>query len=191
MKRFLAFLLTVLTLALLLAGCAKDPEIPSGMKEASDPSVNDFRLFVPEDWIVDLQTGAVSAYCSPRDPSSVNVMAWSVSAGYTLDQWWETSQKEISQVYSDFQLESVTDTSLDGVPAKQYVWSAALGSCRYRFLQVTAVRNSGLLSGMSVYVFTFGSMVSAVAEDGSVTEYDRFDAHLEEVQSMLAEFLFD
>ncbi len=191
MKRLLALLLAVLTVALLMAGCARDPEIPNGMKEASDPSINDFRLFVPEDWVVDLQTGAVSAYCSPKDPSSVNVMAWSVSAGYTPDQWWETSQREISQVYADFQLESVTDTSLDGVPAKQFVWSASLGSSRYRFLQVTAVRNSGLLSGMSVYVFTFGSLVSTVAEDGTVTEYDRFASHLEEVQSMLAEFLFD
>jgi len=187
MKRFSRRVLLVallLCLSTFFFACSKS-EVPSGMKEASDPAVVDYHLYVPENWTVDMQTGAVSAYFSSSDPSSVNVMAWSVpNTDYKPEQWWEESLVDIEDVYSDFKLESTAETTLDGVAAVEYTWSARIGDNAYRFMQVAAVRKS------MVYVFTYGTLESYVNSKGETVSTDRFASHLEDVQRMLQEFVF-
>ena len=173
---FLAALLLVLTA---LAGCSKS-EIPSGMIEAS-PATGDYRLYVPSTWTVDLETGAVSAYYSKADPSSVNVMTWEVAnTDYTPEEWWESGLADLRTIYADHTLVASNETLLGGVRAMQYEWTGKLGENGYRFLQVAAVRH-GL-----VYVFTYGTL--DVTPEGS--EVSRFASHLDDVGAMLSEFRF-
>lgn len=184
LSRRALFAAFILCLSTLLMACSAS-EIPAGMKEASDPKVVDYHLYVPENWVVDLQTGAVSAYYSASDPSSVNMMAWSVpNTDYKPQQWWEESLVDIEDVYSDFVLETSAETTLDGVYAMEYTWSARIGDNAYRFMQVAAVRKS------MVYVFTYGTLESYVNSNGETVQTERFDAHLEDVRSMLQEFVF-
>ncbi|MCQ2423348.1 MAG: hypothetical protein MJ088_00405 [Clostridia bacterium] len=172
----LAAILFVLTAAV---ACTKS-EVPAGMTEAS-PATGDFHLYVPKTWTVDLETGAVSAYYSKADPSSVNVMVWEVSVtDYTPEEWWESGLTDLESIYTDLTLAASNETLLDGVRAMQYEWTGKIGQNTYRFLQVAAVRR-----GM-VYVFTYGALDTA--PEGS--EVSRFASHLEDVESMLREFRF-
>ena len=176
--------LTALCAALLLiltatVGCSKS-ETPSGMIEAS-PATGDYHLYVPNTWTVDLETGAVSAYYSKADPSSVNVMSWEASAtDYTPEDWWESGLSDLETIYSDFALVASTETLLGGVRAVQYEWTGKLGENAYRFMQVAAVRHG------IVYVFTYGALDTT--PEGS--EVSRFASHLDDVGSMLSEFRF-
>ena len=112
----LAAILFVLTAAV---ACTKS-EVPAGMTEAS-PATGDFHLYVPKTWTVDLETGAVSAYYSKADPSSVNVMVWEVSVtDYTPEEWWESGLTDLESIYTDLTLAASNETLLGDVRAMQY-----------------------------------------------------------------------
>ncbi|MBQ3792574.1 MAG: hypothetical protein II797_05690 [Clostridia bacterium] len=183
LKQIVSLLLASLLL-LSLAGCGQE-DTPSGMKLASDPAIVDFKLYVPESWTVDLQTGAVSAYCSKADPSSVNVMIWDApQTDFSPNDWWETGKKDLEDLYSDFSLLSTAETTLGGISATRFDWTGKLSGNTYRFLQVTAVRR-GL-----VYVFTFGTLVAVTDSEGNVTKSTRYEDHLDEVSKILECFSF-
>ncbi|MBQ4606920.1 MAG: hypothetical protein IJB15_09440, partial [Clostridia bacterium] len=61
MKRFLTLALALAMLT--MTGCGADADAPTGYKTASGEAA-DYAFFVPDDWTVDLTTGATSAYCS-------------------------------------------------------------------------------------------------------------------------------
>lgn len=147
----------VLTAAV-LSSCAADSDVPTGMLRASDETV-DYELFVPDDWTVDLTGGAVSAYRSKSDPMSVSVMVWNLPyADTTLDDWWETYRAEFDLIFTDFSLESLETTTLDGVAANQYTYTAKLGENEYRYTQIAAIRRS------SVYLMTVTELAELTEE---------------------------
>lgn len=182
--RYLSILLILCTLALLLFGCSKS-DLPDGMVEASDPKYVDYHLYVPRNWTVDLQTGAVSAYYSKEDPSSVNMMVWDVpSTDYSPDDWWESGQKDLSSVYTNVTLVSSSQTTLGGAQAKQYEWTGTIGVNTYHVLQVACVRNS------MVYVFTYSSLAATTNTEGTQVTSTSFETHMEDVQNILQHFSF-
>lgn len=155
---------------LLLTGCNQDPHAPAGMKTASGEGA-DYTLFVPEDWTVDITTGATGAYFSNTDTSGVLVTTWDLPhTDTTLDEWWETNLQEIENVYKDVNVEGSENVLIDGNHGVQYTWTGTLGAYTYRILQAATVKNG------SVYLFTYTSLP------------DLYDSHLEEVEQML-EFL--
>ena len=162
--------LTVLTLAVfLLSSCnRKDPYAPpSGMVAASDERAS-FCLFVPDGWVVDYSTAAAGAYFSPADPSSVSVMAWDLEHTDTsLDDWWTTNESELSLVFRDVVVESSENTTVNGLYAKKYVYSASLGEFSYRIMQVACIQNT------DVYLFTYTSTP------------ENYESHLEDVDQIL------
>lgn len=159
--------------ALLLIGCQNDPEAPTGMKTASGEGA-DYTLFVPDDWTVDITTGATGAYVSSADTSGVLVTTWDLpNTDTSLDDWWETNLAEIETVYQDVTVDSSETLLVDGCHAVQYVWTGTLGSYTYRVMQTAAVKNG------SVYLFTYTSLP------------DLYDSHLEEVEQMLEFFSID
>ena len=123
--------------ALLMTGCNADPNAPTGMKTASGEGA-DYTLFVPEDWTVDITTGATGAYYSNADTSGVLVTTWDLPhTDTTLDEWWETNLQEIQSVYQDVQVEGSENILIDGNHGVKYTWTGTLGciptaSCRRR-----------------------------------------------------------
>ncbi len=168
MKKSIALGLVIMALA--LTGCSGDTEAPTGYKTASGEAA-DYTFFVPEEWTVDLSTGATSAYCSPEDPSSVSVMAWELPhTDTTLDEWWEMNLEDISLVFQNVVVEEPENVTMDGVYGKKYTYTADLGEFSYKIQQTAAIRSG------SVYLVTYTSLA------------DTFDTHLEEVGNMLSFF---
>ena len=174
MKHIIRLSLLILSAAALLlcASCGVNSDVPAGMTRASDEIV-DYDLFVPEDWIVDQTGGAVSAYRSAQDPTSVSVMVWALPyADTTLDDWWESYQDEFNLIFREFSVESTESTMLDGVAAQKYVYTGKLGENTYRYTQTTCIRRG------SVYLMTFtenaASSVDHTNEFSAILTYFRW-----------------
>lgn len=149
MKRIISVAIAVLLAVSCLASCASDSDVPAGMTRASDEIV-DYDLFVPDGWIVDQTGGAVAAYCSEQDPTSVSVMVWNLpNADTTLADWWETYRSEFETIFADFTVESTETALLDGAAAMKYVYTGKLGEATYRYTQTACIRRG------SVYLMTF------------------------------------
>lgn len=173
--------ITALTLSVILifscfislTSCGETSDTPKGMVLASNEIV-DYYLYVPDSWTIDLAAGAVSAYYSESDPSSVSMMAWNIEdSETTLDSWWENNLKDFNLVFTNFNLESESNTVLDGVAAKQYVYTASLGENNYKFTQIAAMRKS------MIYLFTYTSTA------------ENYDSHAEDITKITENFKFN
>ncbi len=170
-------ILTKLVLTLLLAGltltmasCNKNQDefaAPAGFVTASS-AFSDFYFYVPDDWTIDYSTGAAGAYYSSADPSSVSMMAWELEyTDTTVDEWWELNQDEVSDVFTEFNLESTENTTINDLYAKKFTYTATLGDFDYKIMQAACVKNS------NVYLFTYTSLP------------EHFDEHIDDVNQML------
>ena len=171
MKRFTALAVMLVMLCTVLVSCKKDTTVPDGMKLASGDAAS-YYLYIPEDWVVDLATAATTAHVSQTDRSNISVSAWSLeNADDTVDVWYDTAVEELKVSHTDFEEVSVTENTLSGVYAKDYVFTAKLGGEARQYRQVAAVR-----SGV-VYVLTYS------------TTPELFEEYLDEVDSIIAEFI--
>ncbi len=171
--RFAAALLALL-IALSFAACANGADgAPAGMTLAS-PDFADYRLYVPDTWIVSQTGGAVSAYVSKTDPANVSVMSWEMPYyDSTVDEWWQDYTEEFTTVFTAFSLESSESTVLDGTAARKYVYTGTLGANTYRYTQYAAVREG------VVYLITCTELASAESD------------HAEEFSAVAAAFTWN
>ncbi len=159
-------LLAVLAMSSALA-CSQDQYLPRNMK-AAYTDADAFRFYIPEKWNPDEGQDSVSAYYSNSDPSSVSVLAWELThTDDTVDTWWETNEQDLKMVFSDYELISQENTTVDGKYAKKYIYTATLGQTKFKFMQVAFV------SSAVVYLFTYTSKEAT------------FDSHLDDVNMML------
>ena len=141
------------------------------MRNAS-PDFATYDLFVPEDWIITQSGGAVSAYASSADPTSVSVMSWSLPyADSTLADWWEGYKEEFALLFDDFEILSEEDTLLSGVTARRYQYTGTLAGIGYRYTQYAAVK------GGVLYLLTFTEKLGGVD-------------HAEDISAMATAFTF-
>lgn len=176
LKKFLACALAV-TALLSASACGNGTTqntTPNGMIGISGDIV-DYDLYVPDSWIADEASGAVSAYRSSEDPTSISMMTWSLPySDSTLADWWTMYQEDFTLVFDDFTLVSNENVLLDGTPAEKYVYTGRLGDTVYRYTQIAAVRNT------AVYLLTMTEL-DAISEETSAT-------HLEELSKILDNF---
>ena len=170
----LAFIMALILASLpLLVSCSNnEDEAPDGMKLVTNDIVN-YKLYVPETWTESISTGVVGAYCSNSDITNVTVMAWNVESGETLDTWWEKAQTDFNIILDDMQLSSTETTTLGGVAANKYSYTAKLGENEYSFVQVACLHWS------MVYVLTVTSLT------------DLIGSHTEDIEDMITYFEFD
>ena len=193
MKRILV-LIAVLCLSLCLFSCGDD-EIPDGMKLASDTDVVDYKLFVPESWVVSGAQNATSqAFVSNSDRTNVLVMQWNISeTTKTVADWWEKEYKP--QVFKSGAVQSVTvnkdkngaegvATTLGGKAATRYGYTGKIGDAFFKYDIIACVTNG------SIYVMQFTYMQDKDLTDGKVT-YSTVETHKEGVQSIIDNFRFD
>ena len=173
MKRKLSMIIAVVMLAAVaLTACQKrDTTVPDGMRRIESETIG-VDLIVPEEWTDSMSTGAVGAYCSNNDSTNVTVMAWNVDASTTLDSWWELYEDEFNLVFDDFKLENTETTTLGGVAANKYTYTAKLGENEFKYVQCACLH-----WGM-VYVLTF------------TTTPDKYETHAEEFSDMISNFAF-
>ena len=75
MKRFFALFFTLISLFILVS-CGDDSDVPAGMKLASNTDIVDYKLFVPENWIVSLNDTRTAAQVSEKDRTNINIAQW-------------------------------------------------------------------------------------------------------------------
>ncbi len=203
MKRFTALMLTLL-LCLALCACGQtDPDVPDGMKLVETES-KDYSLFVPINWSVDMSTGVVSAYASLIDQSNVSFTGFAVNmrdlaadtvaggddtgsdadAKGMIEVFWEGYQEDFAETFGDtmkyidengdeVDSPAPAKTTLGGFEANKYTYTARVTGQTYKFTQVVCIEAG------YVYILTY----TAVTES--------YDEHLEDVESIIANFRFN
>lgn len=174
------FIIVIMALTLLITtSCAKkeDDGIPEGMTAVST-TLEDYTLYYPEGWSVDRSDGMVSVYVSDKDRSNVSVVAFNPSNNVTnVDDYLnmgDTSYFEhMKKTFPDLEmLSDGEETTLGGVPARQYVFTATVAGEPYKFRQVIAYR-------YEIYMLTYTSTLEG------------FDTHTDEVNKIISEFKFN
>lgn len=176
MKKLLSLCLACILLALTLAACGKNEiEMPPYTQLASDPSVVDFHLFVPDNWTVDMSTGTATAYYSVSDPTSICATLGQLNVTDTEDPYgayFTSFSKQFTDVFGDPQNVESSNLLLDGHEARQYVYTATFGGIEYKFWQVICLRQG------RVYTVTYSSTV------------ENYEKHAADMQEALNNFRF-
>jgi len=168
MKKITTIILLVLLAigAVFMSSCSPDlaPDgepIPDGMVLASNMSVVDYAMFVPEGWIIDLQTGITMAHASLSDLTTVQMSSRVLDGKMTdLDSWWAQYKQEIADVGA---VELVTENEkaiIDGIAAKKSVYKITVSEKTYKCIIIGVVRNG------KVYELLYNSIEDLKAEDG-------------------------
>ena len=171
-----AVLLAFLTVLFAFCGCKsfEDKYAPVGMKALSSDIV-DYKLYIPESWTEDLTTGAVSAYVSSSDRSSINVTSFNLEdKKTTATDFWKGYEDTLKDTVKDFEYVSEAETLLWGEKAAyKYVYTGKIAGDSFKFMQVV------MTTGGTVYIFTYTS-----------TE-ELFDSHLDDVNKILENTAFE
>ena len=170
MKKILSLICAVICV-LALASCGNTANAPKGMKLASN-EICDYYFYVPQNWTVDMSTGVASAYFSDTDKSNMSFTSYALSKEMTPDEYWETLKTDYSAIFAELSEPEVKETTLDGVAAKQYTYTAKAGTAEFKIMQVFCIK------GETAYVFTFTATPEKFAE------------HIDKVGLVLAEFRF-
>lgn len=171
-KTLLALLLALLA-ALSLVGCADDG-VPAGMKNVA-PETAMFYLYVPEAWVSQPEGGIAGALSPMAEGCNVNATTYLLDEVMDVPTYWaEKCMPEYEATFADLVLDETlcVESTLGGVNARTYVFSASLGGNPYRFRQVIAVLDN------VVYTLTY----TAPAE--------HFDKYAEDVDNICANFVF-
>ncbi len=175
MKKFTALLCAVIicTGALLLSSCGKtDPDVPSGMKLASSEDA-DYIMYVPEMWRVDRSTLYTSAFYSSGDATSISCAAYGMNyTDRSVDDWWNSFEDEMKSLYTDVSDIQKAEASLGGVSGQKYTFSASLNGTEYNYIITAALKSN------YIYYVTYTSTP------------DYYENHLEELDSVIANFAF-
>lgn len=152
-----------------------DDEAPAlnGMKIASGKDVK-YRLYVPEDWVIDQNQTVYAAY-DPDDRVSVSVVPYlPEDAEMSVGEYFELCSKMMTNTAGDdFVILSQGDkVDLGGRQATVYVYTYRVGETVYQYKQVIAAY------GSMIYCLTY----TATPES--------FDAHLEELNDIIEAFDF-
>lgn len=142
MKKILAICIClVLCLGFSACGNKSEVDVPMGMQLASDESIPDYILMVPDDWTVEESTGTTTAYY--KDNLSGAVIATFTASfsvpgeNITIDNYFESFSDGFAQIFGedDTKMES-SSTKLGGEDAKQYIYTANFNGLEYKFWQV-------------------------------------------------------
>ncbi len=192
LSRILLLLTLAVGMILSCASCraAENSWSPAGFKLASSDVV-DYKLWVPEDWTVDLSTGVTSAYYSKTDRSNVTLVAFSLSGrndiptpsdedtrSDAVKKFWDGYSADLLQTfpdltYADDAAADGTRIVMDSVSARKFVYTATVTGTKYQFMQTITVHND------YVYIFTY----TAIPEV--------YESHVEDVNNILRYFSFD
>ena len=159
MKKKIALLLLAALTALALVSCGgKSDETPIGFKKASNDDACAYTMYVPENWTV--STGSVTDYTMATFTGGSVSMAMVTSvAATTVDEYWQDCQEEYARIFEEFTPDAAdkqgAQVKLDESFGTRYFFNAKYNGVEYRYMQIYTVHQDSLLSGSSLYIFTF------------------------------------
>lgn len=144
--------------------------VPEGMKLISTDELA-YRFFVPKSWVVNDRAEYSAAYVSNTDSSNVSVQMYMTNdESKTVDQYFAECEARYKNIFESYELISAEDIKMDGVPAKQYVYTVVSGGVEYKQLQAIVVK------GAVFYTVTYTALT------------ENFDTHLSDVAKMIENF---
>lgn len=178
MKRIIALILCAVMCVCFISCSNNDtPKAPMGMQYAADPKITDYILMVPDDWTIESSTGTTTAYY--RDNLSNAVLATFTASfnspsnpDVTLENYFESFITEFKEVFGEPENVEISNTTLSGEAAKQYVYTAKFGETEYKFWQVVCFRKN------IIYTLTY-----------SATE-EYYDKYAEDMSLIIDNFSF-
>ncbi len=170
MKKILTLALSLLLALTALVGCnAPEADVPEGMKNAALDGV-EYALFVPENWVINKNSGVSGAYVSAYDKSNVSVNSYLPSTAMTIEDYWAFCAASYEKEFDSFAQVENGVTTMAGVNAPYYVYTATIGGVEYKFLQAITA------TGDMFYTLTYTATP------------DTYDTHLESVMKIIEEF---
>ena len=143
---------------------------PEGMKLISSDELA-YRFFVPQSWIVNDRAEYSAAYASEADSSNVSVqMYMTKDESKTVEQYFAECEERYESIFESYEFISTEDIKMDGVAAKQYVYTVVSGGVEYKQLQAIVVK------GAVFYTVTYTALP------------ENFDTHLSDVAKMIENF---
>ena len=196
MKKHLILTILILVLSVFITSCGADmaPDgkpIPDGMKLASDMSRVNYAMFVPEDWLIDLQTNVTMAHVNPGDLTSVQMTSCKLSSDITdLDTWWAQYKQELESAGSVEIVKENEKAVIDGVAAKKVTYKITLtvefiengenkvSEKTYKCIVVGVIKND------CIYELLYNSVEDLTAEDGGPfsTNMEAFEEILKNIR---------
>ncbi len=169
-----ASLIAVLLLALsLLTGCGKETTEIMGFKEISIDG-HAYDLFVPDEWVLNTSTGVTSAHAA-NDKSSISLTVYDIKDGInTIDALWESNEPTLKCIFPDLEyICNGVETKLDGVMAKEYIFTGTLAGESYTIRQIIALHDGYF------HTFTYTALS------------DNYESHSEDIKAILEYFTFN
>lgn len=152
----------------------EDAQAPAGMKLASNNDVA-YRFYVPESWSIDQSQRIFAAYLE-SDRSSVSVVPYMPEQSMTVADFFAASRQAMQEISGEDGFEMLAEestVSFGGKTAAVYVYRFRVGKNDYYYKQVIVAHKSMIYS----LTYTAPSM-------------EAFDAHLADVDAMIAAFQF-
>jgi len=182
MKKIISLLLIFAMLTLAFSACGEtDTGVPDGMKLVENDK-NTYKLFVPENWVVNITDGVSGAYVT-QDNSNISLMIMTASQNYqSLESFCQKYYKDMEATFQNVsEREEYTENQKFGeLPALKYVFTIGAeasdeepNAVQYKYMQIFALDQSK----NQVYIFTY----TAIAEN--------YAAHLDDVNRIAAEFI--
>ncbi len=158
-----------------------DDTTPEGMKLASHPDIADYRLYVPESFLIERATSDSLVSVSESDRSSLSVFP-TVPRESTLDEYLVSYKAELAKIYTDlvFVEESKEAVFGDRSPVFMMEFTGRFEGESYRVRQYMMTR------GYYLYIFTYTAKDS---DAGDGVTY--FEKNLPAMEAIYKAFRFD
>ncbi len=189
LKKIISLTLALAMSALALTACNKPADAPEGMQLVENEFVN-YKFYVPNDWLPDTSIdGFLSAKASDNSNMSVQTMTWDNRHG-SLDAYFrsdyfpklQSTLKTVTLLEDECSIENQTVGTAKAVAAK-YVYTVESDGAVYKIMQYFTY-NAGY-----IYILTYTGKISDTV-NGEVKEVEYFADHLEEVSSIVENFVF-
>ncbi len=181
-KRIFALVLTLIIIAGALVSCSKnEPNVPEGCVEISSEGIG-YHFYMVDTWQIGEQNGMTSAMVSEFDTSNVSMMGFDAGEATSAETYWSQFSEEFTTVFGEMAYEEEgTDTTLGGMDAKKYIYTASIAGKEYKFMQIVCyLQNAGMFTSQpEVYVFTYTALP------------DKYDEHIEDVIYMADNIVFE
>lgn len=172
MKRIIAFIIMAV-MCFFVISCGKKSDIPDGMQLASGEDVA-YRLFVPGGWNLTLDDNVNGAYYSQSDKSSITMTSYYPETNIaSVDDYWKACSASYKNVYDNFEAqEEASPLVFGGKNAFKYVFTATIDGTDCKFMQIITVHKN------LFYILTYTSTA------------EKYDLHIEDVNSVISNFIF-
>ena len=166
--RSAALLLALTIIMLSVASCGKSDGVPNGMKLASGDAV-DYIMYVPQNWVTDISTGATTAYVSENDRSNISLVAFNLDdPNETAPVFWDKYKEDLTLTFPDAEFTEEDNTVINGSTAAiRRSFTATVTGDPYKF-EMVIFNHFG-----AMFIFTY------------TATQEKFDLHLEDVDKII------